>query len=186
MDTDFENDFLPQQQQQTSQFIPEQSYYNNAPQTSQINQQEPHIDQQTLPNTNSNPKQYSPGQPLQPSSPKENYATTTTQQEQDGEITIDVPPIDPHNKLYPYSMVWGTLPVISWLIPCIGHLGVCDSRGRIHDFHGAYTIRLNRFMTGPVYRYYQWSAEELIEMGVTKSQDWDRAVVLSDKHYAGT
>ena len=28
----------------------------------------------------------------------------------------------------------------SWLIPIIGHLGLCDSEGRVHDFAGPYTI----------------------------------------------
>jgi len=32
------------------------------------------------------------------------------------------------------------LPLISNLLPWIGHTGIGDSRGRIHDFAGPYTI----------------------------------------------
>ena len=95
-------------------------------------------------------------------------------------------PVDPQNNRYPYSMVWGTLPLISWLLPCIGHLGVCDSRGRVHDFHAAYTIRMNRFMTGTIYRYYQFPQEFLEQHGVHSALDWDRAVLKSNQHYVRT
>lgn len=37
---------------------------------------------------------------------------------------------------YPYSIIWGSLPVITWLFPFIGHMGIADSDGIVHDFAG--------------------------------------------------
>jgi hypothetical protein len=34
-------------------------------------------------------------------------------------------PIDKENNRYPYCIVWTPLPVISWIIPIIGHTGIC-------------------------------------------------------------
>jgi transmembrane protein 222 len=39
---------------------------------------------------------------------------------------------------YPLCIVWCTLPVFSWFLPFIGHLGVTDSSGLIHDFVGIF------------------------------------------------
>ena len=43
---------------------------------------------------------------------------------------------------FPYSVVFQPLPPLTWLLPLIGHMGVCDSEGRVHDFQGPYTIRV--------------------------------------------
>lgn len=63
--------------------------------------------------------------------------------------------IDVANNLYPHCIVFGVLPVLTWLIPIIGHLGICDSTGAVHDFAGSYYVSVNDFMTGRVTRYYQ-------------------------------
>jgi hypothetical protein len=34
-------------------------------------------------------------------------------------------PIDKERNRYPYCIVWTPLPVISWLLPIIGHTGIC-------------------------------------------------------------
>lgn len=41
----------------------------------------------------------------------------------------------------PYSVVWTTLPGISFLLPPIGHVGIADSKGITFDFSGPYTVR---------------------------------------------
>lgn len=40
--------------------------------------------------------------------------------------------IDIGSDRFPFSLVWGPLPVISWIIPWIGHLGIADSEGKVH------------------------------------------------------
>ncbi len=34
-------------------------------------------------------------------------------------------PIDIANNRFPYCIVWTPLPLISWIIPIIGHTGIC-------------------------------------------------------------
>lgn len=46
--------------------------------------------------------------------------------------TIDV---DQHR--YPYSIVWTPIHPITWALPFVGHLGICDSHGICFDFTGA-------------------------------------------------
>ena len=36
---------------------------------------------------------------------------------------------DPDNDRYAYCIVWTTLPLISCLLPTIGHTGICTSNG---------------------------------------------------------
>ena len=47
------------------------------------------------------------------------------------------------NDRYPCSIVWTPLPIISWLIPLIGHMGICYSNGVIRDFAGPYVVTVN-------------------------------------------
>ena len=48
--------------------------------------------------------------------------------------------IDYEKSRFPFAIVWSPLPPLTWLLPFIGHMGICDSRGVIHDFAGPYTI----------------------------------------------
>jgi len=45
--------------------------------------------------------------------------------------------LDTHRHRYPYAIVWTPIPPITWFLPFVGHMGVCDSRGVILDFTGA-------------------------------------------------
>ncbi len=47
---------------------------------------------------------------------------------------------EPQKSRYPLCVAWTPLPCISWLLPFIGHTGICTSDGRVHDFAGPYTI----------------------------------------------
>lgn len=87
--------------------------------------------------------------------------------------------LDRRRDRYPICLVWGPLPVITWLLPFIGHLGVADSEGKIHDFAGPYTIGIDRFMVS-VTRYLPI---EIAAHGVTPAQ-WDAAIDSSDGCYS--
>ena len=43
-------------------------------------------------------------------------------------------------QLYPYCIVWSPLGPITWFCPFIGHTGIGDSTGIIHDFAGPFSI----------------------------------------------
>lgn len=37
---------------------------------------------------------------------------------------------------YPYCLIWTPIPLITWLFPIVGHMGIADSTGIIRDFAG--------------------------------------------------
>lgn len=62
-------------------------------------------------------------------------------------------PIDPKNAKFPCCLVWNPLPVVSWLAPFIGHVGICREDGAVLDFSGSYHVGVDDFAFGPVARY---------------------------------
>jgi hypothetical protein len=61
--------------------------------------------------------------------------------EYDNDIENQIIP-DPRRDQYPLCIVWSPIPLLSWLFPCIGHLGIVTSEGIIHDFAGPYTVNV--------------------------------------------
>eukprot|EP00808_Paulinella_micropora_P014165 g60578.t1 len=93
--------------------------------------------------------------------------------------------IDPSRDRYPFSIVWGPLPGMTCCCPCVGHMGICDSRGRVHDFAGPYFVGLDSFMT-PVAIYAPVDQSMIITQdGRSVEQTWDDAIESADKEYRG-
>lgn len=63
--------------------------------------------------------------------------------------------IDPKKAKLPCCIVWTPLPVVSWLAPFIGHVGLCREDGVILDFAGSNFINVDDFAFGPPARYLQ-------------------------------
>jgi len=40
-------------------------------------------------------------------------------------------------RQFPFCIVFTPIPVVSWILPFIGHVGVCTSSGLIYNFAGA-------------------------------------------------
>ncbi|GMI94992.1 REVERSION-TO-ETHYLENE SENSITIVITY1 [Hibiscus trionum] len=68
--------------------------------------------------------------------------------------------IDPKNAKFPCCLVWTPLPVVSWLAPFIGHVGICREGGAILDFSGSYFVNIEDFAFGAVARYVQLNREK--------------------------
>ncbi|KHN41935.1 Auxin-induced protein 5NG4 [Glycine soja] len=68
--------------------------------------------------------------------------------------------IDPKRARFPCSVVWSPLPVISWFIPCIGHIGICREDGVILDFAGPNFVCVDNFAFGAATRYIQIPKEK--------------------------
>lgn len=68
--------------------------------------------------------------------------------------------IDPRRARFPCCIVWSPLPVISWLIPFIGHVGICREDGVILDFAGPNFVCVDNFTFGAPTRYIQISKEK--------------------------
>lgn len=81
-----------------------------------------------------------------------------------------VPEVDVAENRYPYCIVWSPLPLITWLIPFIGHLGIADSRGVIYDFAGPYTIGEEHMAFGKPTRYLQLNPNK------TRGNKWDEVL----------
>jgi len=63
--------------------------------------------------------------------------------------------IDPERERFPCCIVWTPLPLLSWLIPFIGHVGICREDGVILDFAGPNFVSVDNFAFGSVTRYLQ-------------------------------
>ncbi|KAJ7567573.1 hypothetical protein O6H91_02G153600 [Diphasiastrum complanatum] len=70
------------------------------------------------------------------------------------------PIIDPKSARFPFCLVWSPLPVISWLAPYIGHVGICREDGVILDFAAAHFINVDNFAFGAPARYLQLDASK--------------------------
>ncbi|KAF0726250.1 hypothetical protein LEN26_001633 [Aphanomyces euteiches] len=79
--------------------------------------------------------------------------------------------IDVSRDRFPFSIVWTPLPMITWLIPIIGHMGIADSNGVIYDFAGPYFIGEDDFAFGRPTRYLQLTLPDTISPEV-----WDDGV----------
>ncbi|VVB05303.1 unnamed protein product [Arabis nemorensis] len=68
--------------------------------------------------------------------------------------------IDPGRDRFPFCIVWTPLPFISWLVPFIGHVGICREDGVILDFAGPNFVCVDNFAFGAVARYIQINKEK--------------------------
>lgn len=70
--------------------------------------------------------------------------------------------IDPKKAKFPCCIVWAPLPVVSWLVPYIGHVGICREDGAILDFSGSNLVTVDNFAYGAVARYLQLDREQVL------------------------
>nr|GFD03328.1 protein reversion-to-ethylene sensitivity1 [Tanacetum cinerariifolium] len=68
--------------------------------------------------------------------------------------------IDPTKSRFPCCLVWTPLPVVSWLAPFIGHVGLCMDDGAVVDFSGSNLVTIDDFAYGSVARYIQLDREQ--------------------------
>lgn len=64
-----------------------------------------------------------------------------------------LPPIDYELDRFPYCIVWTPIPVLTWIFPFIGHMGICMSNGVIRDFAGPYLVTEDKMAFGRPARY---------------------------------
>lgn len=69
--------------------------------------------------------------------------------------------IDPKKAKFPCCLVWTPLPVVSWLAPFIGHVGICREDGAILDFSGSYLVNIDDFAFGAIARYLQLDRKQV-------------------------
>ncbi len=90
--------------------------------------------------------------------------------------------IDPENRRFPLCIVWTPLPIISWILPFIGHMGIATSAGIIRDFAGPYYVSENEMAFGWPTRYWQLDLSK-ISTCANRREVWDRAVADASDEY---
>uniref|UniRef100_A0AAY4BGP7 Transmembrane protein 222b n=2 Tax=Denticeps clupeoides TaxID=299321 RepID=A0AAY4BGP7_9TELE len=88
--------------------------------------------------------------------------------------------IDPGTSRYPYCIVWTPIPVLTWLLPFIGHMGICTSAGVIRDFAGPYFVSEDNMAFGRPTKYWMLDVSKVYASG---SDAWDCAVHDASEEY---
>lgn len=57
--------------------------------------------------------------------------------------------IDVHRVKYPHSIVWTPIPLLTWLFPFVGHMGIARTDGVIRDFAGPYYVSVRCCSSSP-------------------------------------
>ena len=78
---------------------------------------------------------------------------------------------------YPFCLVWTPIPCISWLIPCIGHTGICDSEGIIYDFSGPYYVSIDNMAFGNPTKFV------ILDLSQKEFYEYDKAVQTATIKY---
>lgn len=94
--------------------------------------------------------------------------------------------IDPQRARFPCCIVWSPLPVISWLIPFIGHIGICREDGVILDFAGPNFVCVDNFTFGSATRYIQINNEKECWVSPAFKDEtltWDTALRKSTQEF---
>lgn len=80
---------------------------------------------------------------------------------------------------FPCCIVWTSLPLITALFPSIGHVGVCESNGIIHDFAGSRYVSINDMAFGWPLKYVK------LDINQQEKYQWDKAVEKGEDQYNG-
>lgn len=87
--------------------------------------------------------------------------------------------IDPKMKRFPFCVVWTPLPILTYFIPVIGHMGIGTSVGVIRDFAGPYHVSEDKMAFGQPTKYWQLDYSK-VKGG---ANEWDRAVAKASDIY---
>jgi hypothetical protein len=73
----------------------------------------------------------------------------------------DVSHIDIKKARFPCCLVWTPLPIVAWLVPFIGHVGICREDGVILDFAGPCFVNVDNFAFGSTAKYLRLNPEKV-------------------------
>lgn len=85
--------------------------------------------------------------------------------------------INPDIQRFPMCIVWTPIPMITWLFPFIGHMGIAMSSGVIRDFAGPYFVSEDDMAFGKPTKYWQLSHDKVYNV------NWDQAVIEASEEY---
>jgi len=73
-------------------------------------------------------------------------------------------PVDVKNGKFPYCLVWVPLPIIAWLVPFVGHVGICRQDGVILDFAGV--INIDNLAFGSTAKYVSLREDQVLSPNI--------------------
>ncbi|XP_033342693.1 transmembrane protein 222 [Megalopta genalis] len=87
--------------------------------------------------------------------------------------------INPSRQRFPFCIVWTPLPILTYFLPFIGHMGIATSTGVIRDFAGPYHVSEDNMAFGKPTKYWQ------LNYGKAKGgvAGWDSAVAEASEIY---
>ena len=85
--------------------------------------------------------------------------------------------LDMKKQRYPYCIVWTPLPCFTWFFPSIGHVGICTSKGIIHDFAGPYYVSEDDMAFGNPTKYI------LLDLDSREFDEYDKAIEIGTCDY---
>jgi len=94
--------------------------------------------------------------------------------------------VKPAKDYFPFTIVWCPIPLLTWLLPFIGHLGIVTSDGTIHDFAGPYFVNRHphKMGFGNVTRYFEVKSQHLkLKTQSEAVKIWDSAINEASAEY---
>merc|ERR1712127_4117 len=89
---------------------------------------------------------------------------------------------DIEKSRFPYCIVWTPLPIITWFLPFIGHMGIAYSNGVIRDFAGPYHVSEDNMAFGKPTRILKLDPKKVKS---TDGTSYDSAVNKASEIYKG-
>uniref|UniRef100_V9LFP9 Transmembrane protein 222-like protein n=1 Tax=Callorhinchus milii TaxID=7868 RepID=V9LFP9_CALMI len=77
---------------------------------------------------------------------------------------------------FPHSLVWTPIPLVTWIFPFIGHMGICTSSGIIRDFAGPYLVSEDNMAFGHPTKFWQLDPR-------LASNNWDNSIAEASEEY---
>lgn len=77
------------------------------------------------------------------------------------------------------AIVWTPIPLLTWLIPIIGHAGIVNSKGTIYDFGGDFYVSVDNFSFGSPTKACRLDPSQIAE----GDEAWDNAIEEISRDY---
>lgn len=111
--------------------------------------------------------------------PDVGFAQPVRQRSIEKQNSISGEKVDHEKSRYPNSIVWTPIPVLTWIFPFIGHMGIAMSNGVIRDFAGPYYVSEDEMAFGKPTKYWRLSLEKVPH----GSSAWDKGVIEASNIY---
>ena len=86
------------------------------------------------------------------------------------QLTLNQKKINIKKNRYPYCIVWAPIPFLTYIMPCIGYVGIANSEGVIHDFAASCYISIDEFSFGKPTKYLQ------LDLNDKERYEYDKAI----------